>query len=100
MTVHLAVAGDVFIDVSLWCPFSHEMSWMRYVTELSQFLRISLPTVDPNRATREGRRRKCFQPRYLRYLTASRSCLLSTDAHGVTELGLRLEPFVLRLAAA
>ena len=24
----------------LYCPFSHEMSWMRCGTELSQFLRI------------------------------------------------------------
>ena len=29
IAVHLAVACDVFIDVSLCCPFSHEMSWMR-----------------------------------------------------------------------
>ena len=28
IAVHLAVACDVFIDVSLCCPFSHEMSWM------------------------------------------------------------------------
>ena len=28
----------------LWCPFPHEMSWMRSGTELSQFLRIFLPT--------------------------------------------------------
>ena len=26
--VYLAVAGDVFNDVSLCCPFSHDMSWM------------------------------------------------------------------------
>ena len=26
---HLAVARDAFIDVSLCCPFSHKMSWMR-----------------------------------------------------------------------
>ena len=26
--VHLTVACDVYIDVSLCCPFSHEMSWM------------------------------------------------------------------------
>ena len=43
--VHLAVAGDVF-DGVLFCAvlFSHEMSWMRSRTELSQFLRIFLPT--------------------------------------------------------
>ena len=29
IAVHLAVACDVFIGVSLSCPFSHEMSWMR-----------------------------------------------------------------------
>ena len=28
VAVHLAVACDVFIGVSLCCPFSHEMSWM------------------------------------------------------------------------
>ena len=27
--VHSAVAGDIFNGVSLCCPFSHEMSWMR-----------------------------------------------------------------------
>ena len=26
VAVHLSVAGDVFFDVSLCCPFSHEMS--------------------------------------------------------------------------
>ena len=46
MAVHLAVAGDVFNGV-LFCAvlFSHEMSWMRSGTELSQFLRIFLPTL-------------------------------------------------------
>ena len=29
VAVHLAVGCDVFIYVSLCCPFSHEMSWMR-----------------------------------------------------------------------
>ena len=29
IAVLLAVAGDVFNGVSLCCPFSHEMSWMR-----------------------------------------------------------------------
>ena len=40
------VAGDVFDDV-LFCAvlFSHEMSGMRSGTELSQFLRIYLPTL-------------------------------------------------------
>ena len=32
IAVHLAVACDVFTDVSLCCPFSHEMSWMRSAT--------------------------------------------------------------------
>ena len=27
--VYLTVAGDVFDDVFLFCPFSLEMSWMR-----------------------------------------------------------------------
>ena len=39
--VHLAVAGDVYDGVFLHCPFSHEMSWMRSRTSLSQFLRVS-----------------------------------------------------------
>ena len=45
ITVHLAVAGDVFDGV---CPcfvlsfFPHKMSWMRYGTELSQFLSYAL----------------------------------------------------------
>ena len=29
IAVYLSVAGDVFNGVSLCCPFSHEMSWMR-----------------------------------------------------------------------
>ena len=29
IAVHLVVTCDVFIDVSLCCPFSHEMSWIR-----------------------------------------------------------------------
>ena len=29
IAVHLAAACDVFIDVSLCCPFSLEMAWMR-----------------------------------------------------------------------
>ena len=46
MAVHLAVAGDVF-DVCIWClsvcfPFSHDISWVRSGTELSQFLRTFL----------------------------------------------------------
>ena len=28
ISVHLAVAGDVFDSVFLCCPVSHEMSWM------------------------------------------------------------------------
>ena len=45
MAVHLALAGDVF-DGVLFCAvfFSHEMSWIRSGIELSQFLRIFLPT--------------------------------------------------------
>ena len=43
-SVHLAVAGDVFVGVFLCCPFSHGMSWMRSGTWLSQFLRDFLPT--------------------------------------------------------
>ena len=29
ITVHLAVACDVYGDVFLCCPFSHEVSWVR-----------------------------------------------------------------------
>ena len=44
VTVHLAVADDVF-DCVLFCAvlFSHEMSLMRSWNELSQFLRLLLP---------------------------------------------------------
>ena len=51
MVVHLVVACDVF-DGALLCAvlFFHEMPWMRSGTELSQFLRIFLPTF----ALREG----------------------------------------------
>ena len=44
MAVHLTVASDGFNGVFLWCHFSHEMSWMRSGTLLSQFLRVFLPT--------------------------------------------------------
>ena len=44
IAVHLAVACVVFIDVSLCCPFSHEMSWMGSGTYLGRFLRVFLPT--------------------------------------------------------
>ena len=46
MAFHLTVAGDVF-DGVLFCAvlFSHEMSWMRSETELSQFLDYSNPLV-------------------------------------------------------
>ena len=43
MAVHLAFAGDVFNGV-LFC--ANEVSWMKSGTELSQFLRIFLPTFD------------------------------------------------------
>ena len=32
ITVHLAIAGDVFDGVFLCCLFSHEMSWMIFGT--------------------------------------------------------------------
>ena len=44
MAVYVAFAGDVFDGVFLCC-FSHEMSEMRSGNELSQFLRIFLPTM-------------------------------------------------------
>ena len=44
-SVHLAVVGGVFDGVLSCCLFSHEMSWMRSGTELSQFLRVFLPTL-------------------------------------------------------
>ena len=45
--VHLAVADDVYGGVLfLFCPFSHEMSWMRSGIILNQFLRIFLSTVE------------------------------------------------------
>ena len=44
MAVHLAVAGDVFVGVLFMVSFSPRDSWMRSGTELSQFLRIFLPT--------------------------------------------------------
>ena len=47
--VHLAVACDVLIDVSLCCPFSHEMSWMGSGIYLGRFLRVFLPTFDPEK---------------------------------------------------
>ena len=45
IAVHQAVAGDVFDGVFLCCPLSHEMSWMRSGTSLSQFQRVFLPTL-------------------------------------------------------
>ena len=41
--LEIAVAGDVFDGVLLCCVFSHEMSWMRSGTALSQFPRVFLP---------------------------------------------------------
>ena len=49
IAVHLAVVGDVYDGVFLCCPFSHEMSWMRSWTYLSQFLGDFLPTLDIKR---------------------------------------------------
>ena len=45
MAVHLAIAGDI-CDGVLFCVvlYSHDMSWVRSRTELSQFLRFFLPT--------------------------------------------------------
>ena len=37
--------GDVFDRVFSYCPFYHEMSWMRSGTLLSQFLRVFLHTL-------------------------------------------------------
>ena len=48
IAVHLAFAGDVFDGVFLCCLLSHDMSWMRSGTELSQFLRGFLPTLHQN----------------------------------------------------
>ena len=45
MAVYLAVACGVYGGVFLCCPFSHEVSWMRSLTLLSQFLRVFLPTL-------------------------------------------------------
>ena len=42
---HLAVACDVYNGVFLCCPFSHEMPWVKFLTQLSQFLRVFLPTL-------------------------------------------------------
>ena len=41
-----AAAGDVYDNVILCCPFFHEMPWMRSGTELSQFLKVFLPTLN------------------------------------------------------
>ena len=45
MAAHLAVAGDVFGRVLFYAAFfSHEMTWMKSGTELSQFLKSFLST--------------------------------------------------------
>ena len=46
MVYILASVDDVFDGVFLCCPFSHEMSWMRSGTELGQFLRVFLPSLE------------------------------------------------------
>ena len=46
MAVHLAVASNVYGGVFLCCPFSHEMSLVGSWTQLSQFLRVFLPTLE------------------------------------------------------
>ena len=43
ISVQLAVAGDVCGGVFLCCPFSHEMSLLRFWTLLGQFLGVFLP---------------------------------------------------------
>ena len=45
IAVYLAVTGGVCDGVFLCFPFSHGMSWMRFWTLLSQFLRVFLPTL-------------------------------------------------------
>ena len=46
MAVYLDVAGiAIWWYLILCCPFSHEMSWVRSGTEMSQLLRIFLPTL-------------------------------------------------------
>ena len=44
MAVHMAVAGDVFDGVLFCAVLFPEMSWMRSGIELSQSLKIFLPT--------------------------------------------------------
>ena len=46
MAVRLAVACDVFDGSYFVLSFSHEISWIRSGTEMSQFLRIFLPTLE------------------------------------------------------
>ena len=44
----MAVASDAFDGVFLCCSFYYEMSWIRSGTQLSQFLRVFLPTLYMN----------------------------------------------------
>ena len=44
MAVQLCIADDVFDGSYFMLLFSHEMSWMRSGTKLSQVMRIFLPT--------------------------------------------------------
>ena len=45
MAVHVAVAGDRLVMVSFLLPFFPREMWIRSGTELSQFLRVFLPTL-------------------------------------------------------
>ena len=45
-SLHMGVAVDVFDGVLFYAVFfADEMSWMRFGTEFSQFLRLFLPTL-------------------------------------------------------
>ena len=49
MLSYFVVSSFPRYDLILWCPISLEMSWIRSGTEVSQFLRIFLLTLDIKR---------------------------------------------------
>ena len=42
----LSLVMSLTMSYFVLCPFSHNMSWMKYGTELNQFLKIFLPTFE------------------------------------------------------
>ena len=66
----------ISLMVSFLLSFSHETSWMRYGTELSQFVRIFPSTLSWKvcfGSSRQGRKQCCWFDGYTTFLLESRN---------------------------